>query len=163
MQAPWWDTHRCSLAENREAWTMVLWTVWLSPMTSNIFRDWWCFLFCLVSLSTLATLQTVASQAFLSMGILQSTVLEWVAMPFSRGIFPTQGWKPGLLHCRWILYQLSHLSSSNGFFQWLPSIFNWSWGSFMCLEMYFYLIIISEFQNTKNQQKTWHIESPSML
>ena len=24
-----------------------------------------------------------------------------------QGIFPTQGSKPGLLHCRWILYQLS--------------------------------------------------------
>ena len=25
-----------------------------------------------------------------------------------QGIFPTQEWKPGLPHCRWILYQLSH-------------------------------------------------------
>ena len=25
-----------------------------------------------------------------------------------KGIFPTQGSKPGLLHCGWILYQLSH-------------------------------------------------------
>ena len=25
-----------------------------------------------------------------------------------QGIFPTQGWNPGLLHCRWILYQLSN-------------------------------------------------------
>ena len=25
-----------------------------------------------------------------------------------RGIFPTQGSNPGLLHCRQILYQLSH-------------------------------------------------------
>ena len=25
-----------------------------------------------------------------------------------EGIFPTQEWKPGLLHCRGILYQLSH-------------------------------------------------------
>ena len=28
-----------------------------------------------------------------------------------QGIFPTQGHKPGLLHCRWILYQLSHKGS----------------------------------------------------
>ena len=27
------------------------------------------------------------------------------------GIFPTQGWNPGLLHCRWILYCLSHQRS----------------------------------------------------
>ena len=41
-------------------------------------------------------------------GILQARILEWVAFPFSRGIFPTQGLNPGLLHCRQILYQLSH-------------------------------------------------------
>ena len=27
---------------------------------------------------------------------------------FLHGIFPTQGSNPGLLHCRWILYHLSH-------------------------------------------------------
>ena len=32
-----------------------------------------------------ATLWTVAHQASLSMRILQARVLEWVAMPFSRG------------------------------------------------------------------------------
>ena len=25
-----------------------------------------------------------------------------------QGIFPTQGLNPGILHCRWILYRLSH-------------------------------------------------------
>jgi len=28
-----------------------------------------------------------------------------------QGIFPMQGLNPGLLHCRWILYQLSHRGS----------------------------------------------------
>jgi len=33
-------------------------------------------------------------------------------MPSSRGwIFPTEGLNPGLLHCRQILYHLSHLGS----------------------------------------------------
>ena len=41
-------------------------------------------------------------------GILQARILEWVAFPFSRGIFPTQGSNPGLPHCRRILHQLSH-------------------------------------------------------
>ena len=31
-----------------------------------------------------------------------------------QGIFPTQGSNPGLLHCRWILYQLSHQGSPKG-------------------------------------------------
>ena len=34
-----------------------------------------------------------------------------------QGIFPTQGSNPGLLHCRRILYQLSHKGS--------PSILEW--------------------------------------
>ena len=42
-------------------------------------------------------------------GILQARVLEWVASPFSRG--SSQGSSPGLLHCRWILYQISHQGS----------------------------------------------------
>ena len=31
-------------------------------------------------------------------GILQARILDGVAMPFSRGIFPTQGWNQCLLH-----------------------------------------------------------------
>ena len=33
-------------------------------------------------------------------GILQARILEWVAISFSKGIFPTQGSNPGLQHCR---------------------------------------------------------------
>ena len=29
-------------------------------------------------------------------GILQERILEWIAISFSRGIFPTQGLNPGL-------------------------------------------------------------------
>ena len=43
--------------------------------------------------------------------ISQARILEWVAISFSRGIFPTQGWNPGLLHCRQTLYRLSHQGS----------------------------------------------------
>ena len=32
---------------------------------------------------------------------------------FLQGILPTQGWNPGLLHCRRILYQLSHIPYAN--------------------------------------------------
>ena len=30
------------------------------------------------------------------------------SLSLRQGIFPTQGSNPGLLHCRWILYQLSY-------------------------------------------------------
>ena len=46
-------------------------------------------------------------------GIFQARILEWVAVPFSR-IFPTQESNLGLLHCRRILYQLSHEGSPHG-------------------------------------------------
>ena len=41
-------------------------------------------------------------------GISQARILEWVAISFSRGIFPTQGLNAGLLHCRQMLYPLGH-------------------------------------------------------
>ena len=43
-------------------------------------------------------------------GILQARIVDWVAFPFSRGSFPTQGLNPGLPHCGRILYQLSHFT-----------------------------------------------------
>ena len=50
-------------------------------------------------------------------GILQARILEWVTISFSGGrggggvVFPTQGLNLGFLHCREILYSLSHLKS----------------------------------------------------
>ena len=41
----------------------------------------------------------------------QARILEWVAVPISRGIFPTQGSNPGLPHGRQILYQVTHKGS----------------------------------------------------
>ena len=55
-----------------------------------------------------------------SLGCVWLFVTPWNSMEFSsqntracsfsllQGIFPTQGLNPGLPHCRWILYQLSH-------------------------------------------------------
>ena len=45
------------------------------------------------------------------MEILQARILKWASMPSSRGIVPTQGSNPGLLHCRLIFYHLSHQHS----------------------------------------------------
>ena len=41
-------------------------------------------------------------------GILQAGILEWAVASFLQRIFPTQGLNSGLLHCRQILYHLSH-------------------------------------------------------
>ena len=53
--------------------------------------------------------------------ILQARILEWVAFPLCRGIFPTQGSNPG--HCRWILYQLSR-QGSPGILEWVAYSFS---------------------------------------
>ena len=58
------------------------------------------------SCSTLCDPWTVGQQAPLSMGILQARILERVAI--LQGIFPTKGSNSDLLHCRRILYHLSH-------------------------------------------------------
>ena len=55
-------------------------------------------------------LWTVACQAPLSMGFSRQEC--WGGLPFpSPGIFLTRGLNQGLLHCRWILYHLSHRGS----------------------------------------------------
>ena len=45
----------------------------------------WCMLSDFSHTQLFATLWTVVRQAPLSMGILQARILEWVAMPSSRG------------------------------------------------------------------------------
>ena len=57
-------------------------------------------------------LWTEAHQTPLSMGILQARILEWVPMPYFRGIFLTQGSNPRLYvlcNGRWVLYHWRHL------------------------------------------------------
>ena len=44
-------------------------------------------------------------------GILQARILEWITYSLLQGIFPTQESNRGLLHCRWILYQLNYQGS----------------------------------------------------
>ena len=66
---------------------------------------------------TLCNPMNYTVHGILQTGILQARILEWVTIPFSRGIFPTQRSNPGLLLCRLILYQLSHQGS--------PRILEW--------------------------------------
>ena len=48
-----------------------------------------------------------------------------------QGIFPNQGLNPGLLHCRWILYQLSYEGS--------PHLFYSCWNLTQHLKCYLFL------------------------
>ena len=49
--------------------------------------------------------------------ILQARILEWIDFPFSRGSSQPRDQTRVILHCRWILYQLSYQGSS-GRLQW---------------------------------------------
>ena len=44
-------------------------------------------------------------------GVLQARILEWISHSLLQGVFLTQGSNLGLLHCRRILYYLSHQGS----------------------------------------------------
>ena len=59
-------------------------------------------------------------------GISQARILEWVVIPLLQGIFLTQGSNLGLLHCKQILYHLSHQRSAPKM-PWASCI---SWGPF---------------------------------
>ena len=56
-------------------------------------------------------------------GLLQARILEWVSISFSRGIFPSQGLNLNLLHCKQMLYCLSHQGSPHFYSrqQWPPT------------------------------------------
>ena len=55
---------------------------------------------------------SVVSHSLLSQSMEFSRPEYWSSLSLLQGIFPTQGSNPGLLHCRRILYQLSHKGSS---------------------------------------------------
>ena len=92
---------------------------WLisSSISSNLTYNVLYFLVCVWSVASVisdsATPWTSAHQVPLSMGF--SKLEYWNGLPCSPpGIFPTQGSNPSLLHllhCRQILYPLSHLGS----------------------------------------------------
>ena len=69
----------------------------------NVLVPQWCLMLC--------NPMDCSLTGFSVHGLLQSGILEWAAMPSSRGIFPSQGSNPGLLCCRQIPYRLSHQGS----------------------------------------------------
>ena len=67
-------------------------------------------------------------------GSLQARILEWVAIPFPEDL-PAQGLNP-VLHCRQILYQLSHQGSPHFAYKWAvmeDQRLRLSSNSFLCL------------------------------
>ena len=104
-----WPTSRETVHLFMEAWVLKqpflgLCFLFLIP-ESYLAEKWTCQ--SLGAVRLFANISTVACQAPLSMGF--SRQEYWSALPCPPpGIFPTQGLNPGLLHCRQILYHLSH-------------------------------------------------------
>ena len=63
-----------------------------------------CTVSCFSRVQLFATIWTVAHQAPLSMRILQARILEWAAMPSSRGSSQTRDQTHVYCIGRWILY-----------------------------------------------------------
>ena len=69
---------------------------------------------------------TAAHQAHPSLGFSRQEYWNG-SIPFSRAIFLTQESNPGLLHCRWVLYCLSHQGSPGKVLVFILSSFtSWS-------------------------------------
>ena len=92
------------------AWTNLLGILFLLPVQTEQYtflsQIWW---FAMLKVKVTQSCPTLSDSTDCTVhGILQARILEWVAVSFTRGIFPIQGSHPGLPRCRWILYQLSH-------------------------------------------------------
>ena len=96
------------------------WLKWLSTHICSplaFIKHWACSPLCVLYSWSLSHVRlfvmpwTVACQAPLSMGILQTRITGVGCHALLQGIFPTQGSNSGLPHCRWILYHLSHQGS----------------------------------------------------
>ena len=92
---------------------------------------------------------------------------EWVAMPSSRGVFPLERWDPGLLHCKQILYWLSHWRSPFLYLSYIKfSPLTWSSlsslfcsiGLFAHLSLYQYLLTVLVYVRTGS--RPWSVSSP---
>ena len=72
------------------------------------------FLWCVVKVKLLSCVRLLCDLMDCSTpgssvhGVLQARILEWVAISFSKVIFPTLGSNSGLPRCRQTLYRLSH-------------------------------------------------------
>ena len=124
---------------------------WLSILFFNFFGYSWCITLCLFQMysivptavlclgtqshPTLCDPWTVACQAPLPKGLFQATILKWVAMPTSRGIFPTQRPNPGLWHSLPSKPPWKSMNTRVGWLSFLQGIFQTQelkWGFLHC-------------------------------
>ena len=94
------------------SWILYHWATWEAPLLVLVVGNWdWS-----MDEATWSESRSVVSDSLRPHGLYS----PWNSpghntgvgsLSLLQGIFPTQGWNPGLLHCRRILYQLSHKGS----------------------------------------------------
>ena len=106
-----WEVNNTQLQESHYLINMAM-VIPSTLLNSDILMSKWTCCSVAKSCQTLHNPTDCSPSGSSVLGILQARILERVIIPFSRGIVPTQGSKPGLLYCRQILYQLSHQEST---------------------------------------------------
>ena len=84
--------------------SMTLLVAW-GKAVNKTWPPWWC---CQWSLSRSVMSDSLQPHGLYSQWNSPDQDTGVGSLSLLQGIFPTQGSNPGLLHCRWILYQLSH-------------------------------------------------------
>ena len=126
MMSPWANQIAClSSVLDALGWWFQKIGVWYSPV-ARIMRVCVCVCarFVFQSCPTLCDAMNCSPSGSCVRGIFQAKLLEWVAMPFSRGIFPPQGLNPCLLYLLpWQVdsLPLASLSSLNN----MKMLINW--------------------------------------
>ena len=107
----WWETSSCLFLP----WRSSLWTHKALPLCSGGEREFSSCSCCLLAKSCLTLCDPMDYNLPGSSvhGILQARILEWVAIPFSRGSSHPKDWTWVSCTGRWILYHLSHLLCYN--------------------------------------------------
>ena len=115
----WTNWENCWKKNETKEWLLRLPSPWPrsrsggNRLKDTAFLHFWPFLIlcvCVLSCSVMSDPLQSHGQAPRSIVVLQARMLEWVAMPSSRGS-STQGLNPGLPHRRQILHWLSHNGS----------------------------------------------------
>ena len=109
------DSHRFAEEFNTAIQNLPTWFLWLMSTSMCV-----CVCVCVSHSVVSSSLQThglyVAHQTIQPIRILLSMEFSrqeyWSCHSLLQRIFPTQRSNPGILHCRWILYHLSHQGNS---------------------------------------------------
>ena len=108
---------QCGFRKGRRTRDQIVNIHWITKKAREFQKNiYFCSLTMLKLLAVCSESPSVMSDSLRPQGLYNpwnspARILEVGSLCFLQAIFPTQGWNPGLPHCRRILYQLSHEGS----------------------------------------------------